>query len=115
MVSTVSFSSCNKSAAFLCGFLVTIAIAIAQESTPKSGADPTDFITRNEPSYEYRSLDNGAEAQFFVMRVDLALTPRLSFRLDIPYADMDLDSSGSNSCSCERFMIATVPYGNWRR
>lgn len=84
----------------LVGVLAVAHISEAQDAdapAPKSGADPTDFITRYEPSYEYRSLENGADAQLFVMRTDLALTPKLSLRLDIPYADIDLESQGSST------------------
>ncbi len=32
----------------------------AAPAAAKSGADPTDFITRIEPSYEHKRLDNRA-------------------------------------------------------
>jgi hypothetical protein len=64
---------------------------LAQEET-KTGADPTDFITRYEPSYEHKELENGSELDIFVMRGDLALRRDISLRLDLPLIDFDPDS-----------------------
>lgn len=61
--------------------------ASAQQAPPgpeKSGADPTDFITRYEPSYEHRRLDDGSDQDLLVLRTDLALRGDLSLRLDFP-------------------------------
>ncbi len=43
------------------------------EEKAKTGADPTDFITRVEPSYEFREKTNGDTINSFVVRGDLAL------------------------------------------
>ncbi len=51
---------------------------------PKTGADPTDFITRIEPSYEHKRLDDGTQLEVFTLRGDLALRPNVSLRLDVP-------------------------------
>lgn len=66
--------------------------ALAQEQA-KTGADPTDFITRYEPSYEHKDLDSGAKVDLFVLRADLALRRDLSLRVDFPLAHFDPDSS----------------------
>lgn len=65
--------------------------ALAQEET-KTGADPTDFITRYEPSYEHKELDNGSELELFVLRGDLALRRDISLRVDLPVINFDPDS-----------------------
>lgn len=61
----------------------------AQETQPpagaaKTGADPTDFITRYEPSYEHKELGSGADLDVFTLRTDFALRPDVSIRLDFP-------------------------------
>jgi hypothetical protein len=65
--------------------------ALAQEEA-KTGADPTDFITRYEPSYEHKELDNGSELELFVLRGDLALRRDISLRVDLPVINFDPDS-----------------------
>jgi hypothetical protein len=73
-------------------FAVMGTFAHAQEKA-KTGADPTDFITRYEPSYEHKDLDSGAKVDLFVLRTDLALRRDLSFRVDFPLAHFDPGSS----------------------
>jgi hypothetical protein len=67
-------------------------VALADEKA-KTGADPTDFITRYEPSYEHRELDNGSSLDSFVLRGDLALRPSLSLRVDLPLIHFDPSSN----------------------
>jgi hypothetical protein len=84
-----------KSVMFVASLLLVLAssrTAFAQEKA-KTGADPTDFITRYEPSYEYKKLDNGSELNLFVLRGDLALRRDISLRLDLPLINFDPDSS----------------------
>lgn len=50
----------------------------------KTGADPTDFITRIEPSYEHKRLDDETELDLLTVRGDLALRRNLSLRVDFP-------------------------------
>jgi hypothetical protein len=68
--------------------LLSFVIADAEEKT-KTGSDPTDFITRIEPSFEHIELENDIELDLTVLRGDLALLPNLSLRLDIPLASID--------------------------
>jgi len=63
------------------------------EEKAKTGADPTDFITRYEPSYEHKDLDNGAKLDLFVLRTDLALRRNLSLRVDFPLVHFDPGSA----------------------
>lgn len=60
------------------------AAAQALAEAPKTGADPTDFITRIEPSYEHKRLDDGTQLEVFTLRGDLALRRNVSLRLDVP-------------------------------
>ncbi len=67
--------------------LVTCGLAHAQEEERQegpSGADPTDFITRYEPSFEHRNLKDGSSLDLLVMRADFSFRSDLSFRLDLP-------------------------------
>jgi hypothetical protein len=50
----------------------------------KSGADPTDFITRYEPSFEHKAIDGGTSIDLLTLRADFALSPSASIRLDLP-------------------------------
>ena len=71
--------------------LLLISPAMAQEEQAKTGADPTDFITRIEPSYERKrihqdkSRGDTTDIDLLVIRGDLALRPDLSLRLDLPF------------------------------
>ncbi len=76
----------------ICIALLVCAPALAQERA-KTGADPTDFITRYEPSYEHKELDNDSDLNIFVLRTDLALRRDLSLRVDFPLVHFDPDSS----------------------
>jgi len=66
------------------------ALASAQDPEPaaeppaKPGADPTDFITRYEPSFEHKSMDGGSQLDLLTLRSDFALRPTASIRLDVP-------------------------------
>lgn len=66
----------------------------------KSGADPTDFITRYEPSYEHKDVDGGVSLDLLTLRADFALRPTASVRLDLPLVgyrpDGDLQAAGFN-------------------
>ena len=76
--------------------LVAVALAVASaqaQEEAKTGADPTDFITRYEPSYEHIDLDNGSKLNLFVLRTDLALRRDLSLRLDFPLVNFDPSSA----------------------
>ena len=70
--------------------LLLIGFGVAQaEEKAKTGSDPTDFITRFEPSFEHIELENDIELDLTVLRADLALLPEISLRLDIPLASID--------------------------
>ena len=62
---------------------------VCAEEKAKTGADPTDFITRIEPSYEHVNLEGGSSRDLFVVRADVAIRRDLSFRLDIPLSSYD--------------------------
>jgi hypothetical protein len=55
-----------------------------QAPPAKSGADPTDFITRYEPSIEHKSIDGGIGLDLLTLRADFALKSTASVRLDLP-------------------------------
>jgi hypothetical protein len=85
-------------------FLASALCVVAQAQTQKkarTGADPTDFITRYEPSYEHKELDSGADLDLFVLRADIALRRDISFRIDLPAVhfnpDSRLEDAGFNS------------------
>jgi hypothetical protein len=63
----------------------------APPGTPaaKTGADPTDFITRIEPSFEHRTLNDGTGLDILTVRTDLALRSNWSLRLDFPMLSFD--------------------------
>ena len=84
--------SAFASTAILVALAWAVVSAQAQEEG-KTGADPTDFISRYEPSYEHRDLDNGSELNLFVLRTDLALRRDFSLRLDFPLANFDPSSA----------------------
>lgn len=75
-------------------FLLIATQALAEEKT-KTGADPTDFITRIEPSYEHKrvhqdkSTGDYTDVDLLVVRGDLALKPNLSLRLDLPLMNLN--------------------------
>jgi hypothetical protein len=50
----------------------------------KSGADPTDFITRYEPSLEHKAVDGGVGLDLLTLRADFALNSAASVRIDMP-------------------------------
>ena len=72
-----------------------ITTPILAEEQAKTGADPTDFITRIEPSYEFKrihqdkSRNDTTDLNFLVVRGDLALRPDLSLRVDLPLAHIN--------------------------
>jgi hypothetical protein len=72
-----------KKIIFALVLLLLVNPAFAEEKS-KTGADPTDFITRYEPSYEHLRSDGGGHSDLFVMRGDLAIRRDLSLRLDVP-------------------------------
>lgn len=76
----------------ICIALLVCGSVLAQEK-PKTGADPRDFITRYEPSYEHKELENGSELDLFVLRTDLALRRNLSLRVDLPLVSFDPSST----------------------
>ncbi len=59
----------------------------------KRVADPTDFITRYEPSFEHKTLDDGSELDLMILRTDLSFRPNLSLRLDFPLSGFRPDPS----------------------
>ena len=69
------------------------AVTKAEKGEVRSGSDPTDFITRYEPSYEFTRFDNGSETQALVVRFDFALRRDLSVRVDLPWVDFDPSST----------------------
>lgn len=69
---------------FTMSFIAAMGTAAHAQEKAKTGADPTDFITRYEPSYEHKDLDNGATLDLFVLRTDLALRRNFSLRVDFP-------------------------------
>ena len=80
---------------------VPLAVLAQDQQPAKTGADPTDFITRIEPSYEHVHLEDGTDLDLFVVRSDLALRRDLSLRLDLPLLNFDpsqrLDAAGFDS------------------
>lgn len=80
--------------AFLAASVLTLSPCVAQDAAEqKSGADPTDFITRYEPSFEHKTLDDGSHLDLMILRTDLSLRPNLSLRLDFPLAGFRPDPS----------------------
>ena len=73
-----------KKLAITLALLLCVTGVVFAEEKPKTGADPTDFITRYEPSYEHLRSDGGGHSDLFVMRGDLAIRRDLSVRLDVP-------------------------------
>jgi hypothetical protein len=89
---------------FLVGLIIILTFLSAPihaQEKAKTGADPTDFITRYEPSYEHKELDNGSTLDLLVLRADLALRRDLSLRVDFPLISFDpsstLERSGFDS------------------
>jgi hypothetical protein len=84
--------------AVIIALLIFVTPALAEEKA-KTGADPTDFITRIEPSYEFKRIKTGTpekhtiDLNLLVVRSDVALTRDLSFRMDLPLIHLDPGSS----------------------
>ena len=99
---------------FTMSFFAVTGTSVQAQEQAKTGADPTDFITRYEPSYEHKDLDNGANLDLFVLRTDLALRRNLSLRADFPLVNFDpgsaLDRLGFDSETGFGDMITQLIY-----
>jgi hypothetical protein len=87
----------------------------------KTGADPTDFITRIEPSFDHRTLNDGTGLDIVTVRTDLALRPNVSLRLDFPLLSYDPTDAATAAGFSRGFGLGDVvtqlsykPYSNAR-
>ncbi len=84
----------RRIAVFLAASVLTLSPCVAQDAAEeKNGADPTDFITRYEPTFEHKTLDDGSDLDLMILRTDLSFRPNLSLRLDFPLAGFRPDPS----------------------
>ncbi|NIO06377.1 MAG: hypothetical protein GTN74_17755 [Proteobacteria bacterium] len=99
---------------FTMSFFAVMGTSVHAQEKAKTGADPTDFITRYEPSYEHKELDNDGALDLFVLRTDLALRRDLSLRVDFPLIHFDpgsdLDRLGFDSETGFGDMITQLIY-----
>jgi hypothetical protein len=79
-----------------------------QAAVARTGADPTDFITRIEPSYEHKRLENGTQLDQLTLRGDLALRRNLSLRLDVPLVGYRATSAAAAAGLNDAFGLGDV-------
>jgi hypothetical protein len=114
------------------GTPASMAVALQEPAAPpppaaqppaaaKTGADPTDFITRIEPSFEHKTLNDETTLDIVTVRTDLALRPNWSIRLDFPLLSFEPTAAATAAGYSQGFGLGDVvtqlsykPYSNGR-